>query len=99
MSCEINVPSEFQGNVIGALNKRKGFIRDTAQSEGYTCINANVALEDMFGYSTDLRSQTQGKGEFSMEYHAHEAVTNDKKAALMKEYQKSLEEARKSKGK
>jgi len=95
MQCEINVPTEFQGNVIGNLNKRKGFIRDTTQSEGYTQIEANVALEDMFGYSTDLRSSTQGKGEFTMEYLTHEAVTSDKRAELIKNYQKALEESRK----
>ena len=83
--------------MIGGLNKRKGFIRDTATSEGYTSISANVALEDMFGYSTDLRSSTQGKGEFTMEYNSHEPVMSDKKAKLIKDHERALEEARKNK--
>jgi len=95
MSCEVNVPSEFQGAVIGGLNRRRGFIKDTQSTEGYTCINANVSLSDMFGYSTDIRSTTQGKGEFTMEYHAHEPVTGDTKAKLMKAYQLKLQERHK----
>jgi len=95
MDCEVNVPSEYQGAVIGGLNRRRGFIKDTQTSEGYTRINATVSLEDMFGYSTDIRSNTQGKGEFTMEYASHEPVTGDKKAQLIKAYQAKLAERHK----
>ena len=68
MRVEISVPSEFQGPTIGGLNKRKGIIHSTDIEGEYAVIRADVPLNNMFGYSTDLRSLTQGKGEFTMEY-------------------------------
>lgn len=56
------------GNVIGALNQRKGTIVDTEMRDDEFTLTAEVALNDMFGYSSQLRGMTQGKGEFSMEY-------------------------------
>jgi elongation factor G len=88
MRVEISVPLEFQGNVIGGLNKRKGAVLDSETAEGYCTILANVPLNDMFGYSNELRASTQGKGEFQMEFTKYEAVLPNDQAELMKAYQK-----------
>ncbi|KAL0576226.1 Elongation factor G, mitochondrial [Marasmius crinis-equi] len=70
MTVEVVAPSEFQSAVIGGLNTRRGTIVDSeVRDDEFTCI-AEVALNDMFGYSNQLRGSTQGKGEFSMEYKA-----------------------------
>ena len=74
MSVEVTAPTEFQGAVIGALNQRKGTIEDTEVREEEFTLTAEVSLNDMFGYSSQLRGLTQGKGEFSMEYKKHEPV-------------------------
>lgn len=71
MKVSISCPIEFQGAVMGLVNKRKGIIVDTEVLEEYMTITADVPLNEMFGYSTELRSATQGKGEFSMEYKQH----------------------------
>jgi len=74
MKVEVCVPIEFQGQVIGALNRRKGVILDSTQGDETIVVIVEIPLNQMFGYSTELRSQTQGKGEFSMEYLRHEHV-------------------------
>lgn len=68
MTVEVIAPGEFQAAVIGSLNARRGTILDSeVRDEEFTC-TAEVPLNDMFGYSSQLRGVTQGKGEFSMEY-------------------------------
>ena len=68
MTVEVVAPSEFQSAVIGSLNQRRGTILDSeVRDEEFVC-TAEVPLSDMFGYSSQLRGVTQGKGEFSMEY-------------------------------
>ena len=62
MTVEIVAPVEFQGNVIGAINQRKGTIIDTEVRDDEFTLTAEVALNDMFGYSSQLRGMTQGKG-------------------------------------
>lgn len=88
MNLEVVAPSEFQGTVIGGLNKRGGLILDTNLNEDGSSVNirADCPLSEMFGYSTDLRSSTQGKGEFSMEYKSHQPVSKDTQETLIKEY-------------
>ena len=88
MSVEITVPSEFQGTVIGNINRRKGTIKDSTAEGDDVIITCDVPLKNMFGYSTELRSMTQGKGEFTMEYASHQPVTQDVQAELMAEYGK-----------
>jgi len=68
MIVEVEVPSEFQGPVTGAISSKRGVILGTDARSGYTVISAEVPLSEMFGYSNDLRSMTQGKGGFSMEF-------------------------------
>jgi len=88
MSVEITVPGEFQGTVIGNVNRRKGTIKDSTAEGDDVIISCDVPLKNMFGYSTELRSMTQGKGEFTMEYASHQPVTQDVQAELMAEYGK-----------
>ncbi|KAF5319728.1 hypothetical protein D9619_008471 [Psilocybe cf. subviscida] len=72
MTVEVVAPVEFQSQVIGGLNTRRGTIVDSeVRDDEFTAI-AEVALNDMFGYSNQLRGSTQGKGEFSMEYKARQ---------------------------
>lgn len=77
MKVEVTVPVEFQGSVMGDLNRRKGMILDSRQEAEDAVIEALMPLAGMFGYSTVLRSNTQGKGEFTMEYSHHAPVTKD----------------------
>ncbi|CAM9848904.1 unnamed protein product [Chrysoparadoxa australica] len=89
MSVEVLAPQEFQGSVVAGLNKRTGIIQSSEFSEdgGTVVVKADVPLAQMFGYSTELRSSTQGKGEFSMEYKQHIGVTRDRQEALAAAYQ------------
>jgi elongation factor G len=88
MTVSITAPVEFQGNVLGSINKRKGTIIDTEVQEDYFVATAEVPLNNMFGYSTELRSSTQGKGEFTMEYKQHAPVPSYVQEELVAEYQK-----------
>eukprot|EP01134_Creolimax_fragrantissima_P007779 CFRG7779T1 len=88
MKLEVSVPDEFQGPVMGGINKRKGMISDTDASDGFCIITAEIPLANMFGYSSELRSGTQGKGEFSMEYLRHASASGQTQKELVAEYQK-----------
>lgn len=91
----MQAPDEFQGNVVAGINKRKGLIQNTETSDGYAVISAEVPLANMFGYSTDLRSSTQGKGEFTMEYKMHAPVLKNVQDELIAEYAKQREQGSK----
>ncbi|HVJ64213.1 MAG TPA: elongation factor G [Bdellovibrionota bacterium] len=95
MKVEVSAPEEFQGSVIGQLNQRRGVIMDTSTSENYFTALAHIPFSEMFGYSTDLRSATQGKGEFTMEFEKYEPVPKMVQEELIKEYQKRRAEERK----
>ncbi|KAL9264757.1 Elongation factor G-1, mitochondrial-like protein [Drosera capensis] len=86
MLVEVKVPGEFQGSVTGDINKRKGVIIGNDQDGDDSVITAHVPLNRMFGYSTDLRSMTQGKGEFTMEYKEHSPVSHDVQMELVNNY-------------
>ena len=86
MDVEVTAPTEFQGSVIGSLNKRNGTIVGSESNESDVVVNATVPLNNMFGYSTDLRSQTQGKGEFTMTYAHHAAVSQQTQKELVNAY-------------
>lgn len=93
MKLEVASPEEFQGVIIGQLNQRRGIIVDTAIENGYVTVTCEVPLKEMFGYSTDLRSATQGKGEFSMEFEKYNPVPKNIQEEIIKAYQESLQEA------
>ena len=88
MKVSISVPIEFQGTVLGTINKRKGVIVETDTQDDTLVIAAEVPLNNMFGYSTELRSATQGKGEFSMEYKTYAPVPSGTLEELVAEYRK-----------
>jgi elongation factor G len=87
MKLEVTAPEEFQGSVMGQVNQRRGVIVNSGTQEGYCVIESEVPLAEMFGYSTDLRSATQGKGEFSMEFLKYMAAPRNVQDELMKKYQ------------
>ncbi|KAJ7950864.1 Elongation factor G, mitochondrial [Quillaja saponaria] len=89
MLVELKVPTEFQGAVAGDINKRKGVIVGNDQEGDDSVITAHVPLNNMFGYSTALRSMTQGKGEFTMEYKEHSPVSHDVQTQLVNTYKSS----------
>ncbi|WP_204137254.1 elongation factor G [Halomicronema sp. CCY15110] len=74
MKVEVEVPEDFLGDVIGDLNARRGHIEGMGSEEGITKVTAKVPLAEMFGYATDIRSKTQGRGIFSMEFSHYEEV-------------------------
>jgi len=87
MTVSVEVPDEYQGSVVGGLNRRRGLIADTSMRDGYTYITCDVPLSQMFGYSTDIRSSTQAKGEFTMEFRSHEKMPTSEQLKLIEEYQ------------
>lgn len=86
MKVEITTPTEFQGNVVGNISQRRGNIVGTSEERGETTIEAEVPLSEMFGYATDLRSMTQGKAEFTMEFKKYAPVPRNIQDELIKKY-------------
>lgn len=74
MRVVVETPSEFQGAVLGSLNQRRGIIQSTSEDGAFSAVEAEVPLSEMFGYSTVLRSSTQGKAEFTMEFSRYNTV-------------------------
>jgi elongation factor G len=74
MKVEVTVPEDYMGDVIGDLNSRRGRIEGMEARAGAQVIRAQVPLAEMFGYATDLRSRTQGRGVYSMQFDHYEEV-------------------------
>jgi elongation factor G len=91
MKVTVEGPSEFQGNIFGSLNQRRGIIVSSTEENNFCRIEAEVPLSEMFGYSTVLRSLTQGKAEFSMEFLKYGRVPS----AIGEELKKAYQEKRK----
>ncbi len=87
MRLQTQAPEEFQGAVVGQINQRRGVILSTGTVNRYVQVDAEVPLSEMFGYSTDLRSSTQGKGEFQMEFLKYSPVPRNVQETLVKQYQ------------
>ncbi|ABG49931.1 translation elongation factor 2 (EF-2/EF-G) [Trichodesmium erythraeum IMS101] len=77
MKVEVEVPEDFIGNIIGDLNSRRGQIEGQGLETGMAKVMAKVPLAEMFGYATDMRSKTQGRGVFSMEFSNYEEVPHN----------------------
>jgi elongation factor G len=84
MMVSVECPSEYQGNVMASLNQRRGVIVSSTEDGVFTTVNAEVPLSEMFGYATTLRSQTQGKAEFTMEFSRYAKVPESIAEALKK---------------
>jgi len=89
MKVAVEGPSEFQGAVMGSLNQRRGVIVGTFEEGSYTVVEAEMPLSEMFGYSTTLRSLTQGKAEFTMEFSSYKQVPKSVAEELIKDFEKS----------
>ncbi len=92
MKVAVEGPSEFQGSVMGSINQRRGMIIGTTEEGNYTVVEAEVPLSEMFGYSTALRSLTQGKAEFTMEFASFKPVPKSVSEELVKKYQDEKKE-------
>jgi elongation factor G len=87
MKLETTVPEEYMGPASGQINQRRGVILGSTTIEGTVTIEAEVPLTEMFGYSTDLRSATKGKGEFAMEFTKYSPAPRNIQDDLAKKYQ------------
>ena len=98
MSVEVEIPSEFQGTVVAGLNRRMGLIQSSDMNDDGSGMKivAEVPLSNMFGYSTEIRSQTQGKGEFTMEYLKHLPVAKNIQEELQQKYREELDQKEKA---
>jgi elongation factor G len=95
MKVTVEGPAEFQGSVFGSINQRRGVIAASAEDGAFSRVEAEVPLSEMFGYSTVLRSLTQGKAEFTMEFEKYGKVPAQISEALVKAYE---EKRRKEQG-
>jgi elongation factor G len=87
MKVTVEGPTEFQGNIIGTLNQRRGVILGMGEADNYCTVDADVPLAEMFGYSMTIRSATQGKAEFAMEFARYAQVPTSVQAEVIKAYQ------------
>lgn len=92
MKVEVETPTEFQGSAMGSLNQRRGIIVGTHEEGPMCVIEAQVPLAEMFGYSTVLRSLTQGKAQFTMEFSIYKQVPQ----SISEELAKKAQEEKKS---
>ena len=83
MKVNVIVPEDYMGDVIGDLNSRRGMIRSMETENGTSRITSNVPLSEMFGYATDLRSKTQGRGQYVMEPDTYQEVPKNIGEAIM----------------
>jgi elongation factor G len=96
MKVSIEGPTEFQGNIFAVINQRRGIIVSSTEDGTFSRVESEVPLSEMFGFSTILRSLTQGKAEFTMEFQKYGKVPTNISEALIKEYE---EKRKKEQGK
>ena len=87
MKVEVEVPEDFLGSIIGDLSSRRGQVEGQSIDDGLSKVNAKVPLAEMFGYATTLRSMTQGRGIFSMEFSTYEEVPRNVAEAIISKNQ------------
>jgi elongation factor G len=86
MKVEVEGPTEFQGNFFASINQRRGIISSSSEDGAFCKVEAEVPLSEMFGYSTVIRSLSQGKAEFTMEFLKYGKVPTGVSEQLRKEY-------------
>jgi elongation factor G len=84
MKVEVVTPEEYMGDVMGDLNRRRGLVAGMEDSVAGKIIRASVPLAEMFGYSTDLRSATQGRATYSMEFEKYVEAPKNVADAIIK---------------
>jgi len=89
MKVAVETPTEFQGPVMGSLNQRRGIIVGTMEEGPMTVIEADVPLSEMFGYATALRSLTQGKAQFTMEFAQYRKVPESIAVSLKEKHREA----------
>lgn len=99
MMVEINAPEEYRHAVLDKISERQAVIQGTDSVEGNFSIFCEVPLNEMFGYATELRTLTQGKGEFTMEYSRYCPALPETQEALMEEYQEAQDQGKGAKKK
>jgi elongation factor G len=87
MRVAVEGPTEFQGNIFGSINQRRGVIIGSTEDGQFCSVQAEVPLSEMFGYSTVLRSMSQGKAEFTMEFEKYSKVPESVATVLKKDYE------------
>lgn len=95
MKVSVEGPVEFQGGMTGLLMQRRGLILSTTESDGFAHVDAEVPLAEMFGFSTTLRSATQGKAELTMEFAKYSPVPSGIGEELVKKHKAELEKSKK----
>ncbi|MBI9032134.1 elongation factor G [bacterium] len=88
MKIEVETPSEFRGNVMGSINQRRGIVLDTEVDDQFSRIIAEIPLSEIFGYATILRSLTQGKSEFSLEFSSYKRVPKQMEEKMLEDIRK-----------
>jgi elongation factor G len=86
MKLEVEGPTEFQGVVLKTIMQRRGTVIGTTEEDGFSRVEAEVPLAEMFGYATDLRSNTQGKAEFTMEFARYLPAPSEVQKQLKEKY-------------
>ncbi|MEZ4334005.1 MAG: elongation factor G [Myxococcota bacterium] len=92
MKLSVEGPTEFQGSILKTIMQRRGQVIGSTEEGGFAVVDAEVPLSEMFGYATDLRSTTQGKAEFSMEFSKYLPVPSDKQTELKKKYESKIKD-------
>ncbi len=87
MKVSVEGPQEFQGNIFGLINQRRGVIISSTEDDAFARVDAEVPLSEMFGFSNILRSSTQGKAEYSMEFEKYGKAPKSVSDELIKEYE------------
>jgi elongation factor G len=90
MKLSVEGPTEFQGSILKTIMQRRGQVMGSSEEDGFSTVDAEVPLSEMFGYATDLRSMTQGKAEFSMEFEKYAPVPADTQTELKKKFESKM---------
>ena len=91
MKVSVEGPAEFHGNIVSTIMGRRGMIIGSTEDDGYSVVDAEVPLSEMFGYATVIRSATQGKAGFTMEFAKYSQVPKGVQEDLLEDYRKKNE--------